>query len=65
MKNVKKMQYALNYSGTRFLSTENLLNFLVDSVLIIFHKVDESGLRLDPFLEETPGGSILVSHYLQ
>ena len=43
------MQYALNYSGTMFLSTENLLNFLVDSVLIIFHKVDESGLSLDPW----------------
>ena len=28
------MQYCLNYSGTRFLSTENL-NFLMDSVLII------------------------------
>ena len=28
------MQYCLNYSGTKFLSTENL-NFLMDSVLII------------------------------
>ena len=28
------MQYCLNYSGTRFLSSE-ILNFLMDSVLII------------------------------
>ena len=39
-----------------------LLNF---PILIIFHKVDESGSSPDPFSEETPGGSILVSHYLQ
>ena len=30
------MRYALNYSGTRFLSTTELLNFLMDSVLSLF-----------------------------
>ena len=38
------MQYALNYSGTRFLVNIKLLNFLVDSVLI-FHLFDENAKK--------------------
>ena len=37
----ERLQYSLNYSGTRFLSTENynhILNFLVDSVFNSFNK---------------------------